>query len=170
MKPNIEHSQLTTLLHYDPATGEFTQKMRWWNREPGDKPGCKTPQGYWYLGVGGKQYPAHRLAWFYVYGEWPQRPIDHINQIKTDNRIANLRMATYSANAHNTALRSTNRTGVKGVSLRQLRNGKRPDKAWVASIRINGKSKYLGVFSTVAEAAEARAAAEIQLYDRGVGR
>ena len=100
------------------------------------------------------------MAWAYVYGEWPQGAIDHINRVKTDNRIENLRVASYSLNAHNTALRATNCSGVKGVSLRSLRNGKRPSKKWVASIMVNGTRKHLGTFFTLEEAAKARANAE----------
>lgn len=162
----ISHANLLKLLDYDPETGVFKQKIFWWKRKPGDIVGGRTPQGYWYVGVGGKQYPAHRLAWFYVYGNWPIADIDHINRNRLDNRIANLREATRAENLRNTEIRNSNQSGVKGVSLRSLRNGRRPNKAWVASIMVNGKRKHLGHFFTVAEAAKARADAEKEL---GVG-
>jgi len=152
MKPDIDHSQLTTLLHYDPATGEFTQKLRWWNRKPGDKPGSKTPQGYWCIGVGGKPYLAHRLAWFYMHKEWPAGDVDHINRNRLDNRISNLRVVTRSVNAHNSPSRG--KSGVKGVSF------KKRDKVWAAYITVNYKTQHLGSFKNFADAVAARKAAE----------
>ncbi len=155
MKPDITHEQLTTLLHYDPETGIFTQKMRWWNREPGDRVGGMTPQGYWYIGVGGKQYPAHRLAWFYVYGEWPEGDIDHINRIRDDNRFCNLRQTTRSKNLHNAPAYGA--SGIRGVSWSNR------DKVWRACITVDYDRHELGSFKTKEQAAAARKFAE-QLF------
>ena len=155
MKPDITHKQLTTLLHYDPETGIFTQKMRWWNREPGDRVGGMTPQGYWYVGVGGKQYPAHRLAWFYVYGEWPTDDIDHINRVRDDNRWCNLRATTRSKNLHNSPRRKA--SGVKGVYWSNR------DKSWRASIDVDYVKHNLGSFKDEQDAISARRFAE-QLF------
>jgi len=160
MQPPITHDNLLALLAYDPHTGLFTQKTFWWKRKPGDIVGGATPQGYWYVGVKGKQYPAHRLAWFYVHGVWPTNDIDHINRNRMDNRLENLREATRAQNLANTSQRKNTASGVKGVSLRSLRNGRRPNKAWVASIMVNGVRKHLGNFLTLEEAAQARAEAE----------
>jgi hypothetical protein len=162
----MEATFLKTVLHYDPLTGVFTRLKPWGSKLVGSPIGGLSPAGYWQISVNKKTYPAQRLAWAYVYGEWPQGSIDHINQIKTDNRIENLRVINYSLNAHNTPLRSTNNTGVKGVSLRSLRNGRRPNKAWVASIMVNGKRKHLGTFFTLEEAANARANAEKEMGAR----
>lgn len=151
MKPDIDHSHLITLLHYDPATGIFTQKLRWWNRNPGDTLGTKTPQGYWYVCVGGKQYPAHRLAWFYVHGEWPEGDIDHINRNRLDNRIENLRVTTRSRNLHNSSGRS--KSGHKGV--RSTKYG-----TFEAVIMVDKTSYYLGSYKTIDDAAAARLFAE----------
>lgn len=152
MKPDIDHSHLTTLLHYDPDTGEFTQKLRWWNREPGDKPGGKTPQGYWYIGVGGKQYPAHRLAWFYVHGVWPDGDIDHVNRNRMDNRLINLRVTTRSTNIHNSSHKNP-ASKVKGVH--RTKEGR-----WAAVIMVNRVTHRLGTYETIEEAADARKFAE----------
>jgi hypothetical protein len=148
MKPDIDHTALTTLLHYNPDTGEFTQKLKWWNREPGDKPGGVSPQGYWYLCVGGKQYPAHRLAWFYMYGQWPKGDIDHINRNRLDNRIANLRDTTTSRNLHNSPNRGCI-SGVKGVHINK-------EKKWDAVIMVDGVNYRLNSYKTIEEAAQAR--------------
>ncbi|CAB4126656.1 HNH nuclease [uncultured Caudovirales phage] len=152
MKPDIDHDQLTTLLHYDPDTGEFTQKLRWWNRKPGDKPGGKTPQGYWYIGVGGKQYPAHRLAWFYVHKNWPNGDIDHINRNRLDNRIANLREVTRSRNLHNTSDQNPV-SGHKGVYMTK-------EKTWEARIMVDYVDYRLGRYRNPEDAADARKFAE----------
>src|SRR5574343_540205 len=148
MKPDIDHATLTTLLHYDPDTGEFTQKLKWWNRQPGDKPGNVSPQGYWYLCVGGKQYPAHRLAWFYVHKNWPKGDIDHINRNRLDNRIVNLRDTSTSDNLHNSPHRNPS-SGVKGVHVNK-------DGTWDAVIMVNGKTHRLFSYSTIDDAAAAR--------------
>ena len=150
-------------LNYNPVTGNFTRIKPWGSKPAGSPIGGLSPAGYWQISVNKKTYPAQRLAWASVHGEWPQGSIDHINQIKTDNRIENLRVVNYSLNAHNTPLRATNISGVKGVSLRSLRNGRRPNKKWVASIMVNGKRKHLGNFLTVEDAAKARADAEKEL-------
>ena len=155
MKPDITHEQLTTLLHYDPETGIFTQKMRWWNREPGDRVGGLTPQGYWYVGVGGKQYPAHRLAWFYVHGEWPTDDIDHINRVRDDNRWCNLRATTRSKNLHNSSRRKA--SGTKGVYWHKC------NKRWDASIMVNYETYHIGSFKNEQDAINARKFAE-QLF------
>lgn len=154
---------LKTLIHYDPLTGKFTRLKPWGSKLVGSSIGGVSPAGYWQVSIDGKTYTAQRLAWLYVYDEWPEGAIDHINQIKTDNRIENLRVINYSLNAHNTNLRLANNSGVKGVSLRSLRKGRRPNKPWVASIMVNCKRKHLGTFFTLEEAAKARAKAEKEM-------
>lgn len=101
-------------------------------------------------------YSAHRLAWLYVYGEWPLDQIDHINNDKTDNRICNLRLATQSENIVNRRAQSNNSSGRKGVT----RSGKR----WSASIRSNGHRYHLGTFDTVDDAHAAYSEAACRLH------
>jgi hypothetical protein len=158
MKENIPHDQLLVLLNYDPTTGIFTQRINWWGRKAGDVPGGKTPQGYWYIGVGGKQYPAHRLAWFYVHKEWPTGDIDHINRNRLDNRLANLRHVSRSKNLLNINVRAGSLSGVTGVSP----SGEKT-KPWKASIQVDGKQTWLGNHATVESAIAARKEAELKL-------
>ena len=99
---------------------------------------------------------AHRLAWFFVYGEWPQKQIDHINGNKSDNRISNLRLATASQNLSNKGITKSNTSGYKGVSFNRTK------KKWMASIKVNKKSINLGYFLTPEEASEAYKAAAIK--------
>lgn len=100
--------------------------------------------------------PAHRVVWALHYGEWPTGDIDHINGIKTDNRIENLRMVSHAENMKNQRMRKTNTSGRIGVSWTKHYN------YWVASITHEGKDFYLGSFSTFEDAVAARRAAEIK--------
>ena len=95
------------------------------------------------------KYKAHRLAWLYVYGEFPSGFIDHINGIADDNRIINLRLASNTQNLHNQKLRSTNTSGFKGVSWSKQR------KKWQAQCCANYVDTHLGYFDTPEEASKA---------------
>lgn len=103
------------------------------------------------------QYLAHRLAWFYVYGVWPDPICDHRNQNRADNRLENLRQATSSQNLINSKMWSNNTSGVKGVSLSQ--RGK-----WVAEIRVMKKKVCLGTYENIEDAAAARRTAELKYF------
>lgn len=155
MKPNITQDRLKQLLNYNPDTGKFTRLTKWGSQQIGDEPGCKSKFGYRYIGVDGKGYTAYRLAWLYVYGEFPAGDIDHINRDPTDDRISNLRSVSHSANLHNTLHRNA-KSGHKGVH-------KTKENRWQARIRVNYKIHNLGTFATIEEAAAARKLAEQML-------
>lgn len=88
----LTHSELIRLLSYDAKTGIFVWKANRGTRKVGNKAaGSKTTRGYINIKVNGISYQAHRLAWFYIHKKWPDDQIDHKNQIKSDNRIKNLR-------------------------------------------------------------------------------
>jgi hypothetical protein len=101
---------------------------------------------------------AHRVAWAIYYGKWPEKQIDHINHIKSDNRINNLRQADHSQNGCNRGLQSNNRSGVSGVHWSSQK------EKWFAKIKLNGKSKHLGVFSDIEDAANAVKKARIEMH------
>lgn len=94
--------------------------------------------GYLAIRVLGVRIPCHRAAWLYVHGEMPKGCIDHINGNKKDNRICNLRIATSAENARNSAPKSTNTSGYKGVTKRKDCN------RWQAGITVNGRFIHLG--------------------------
>ncbi len=150
----ITHSKLIELLHYDPLIGIFT-----WKISPclkikiGDIAGTDN-HGYIIIGIKGERYLAHRLAWFYYYGYWPENEIDHIDRIKHHNWISNLRETSHSCNTKNTNLRVDNTSGAKGVYLDKSSN------KWRAGIMVNQKAYYLGVFKDFDEAVCHRLAAE----------
>ena len=97
---SLSQKYLREALHYDPDTGIFTWKVATASCvKVGAEAGCVKNDGYRAIGMGGKSYKAHRLAWLYVHGEWPKEQIDHINHIRTDNRMENLRPASGGENA-----------------------------------------------------------------------
>jgi hypothetical protein len=143
----LTQERLKELLHYDPETGVFRWRFsngKW--VKPWDVAGWIHKTGYAIIRVGGKQHKAHRLAWLYVYGVFPEKPLDHINRNKIDNRIGNLREATRSENAQNMDKHKDNTSGFMGVSF-----NKRSQK-WVSQIQIQGIKKHLGYFQTPEEA------------------
>lgn len=144
----ITHSRLKELLDYDPMTGLFAWKISSGKRRAGAPVGW-VDGGYIRLSVDGDTYKAHRLAWFYMTGEWPDGDTDHENGIRTDNRFANLRPATRSQNMMNTKLKSHNTSGYKGVSFWK-KTGK-----WKAQIQVDKKKLFLGYHETPEGAYEA---------------
>ena len=137
--------RLKELLHYDPETGVFTWiKASYRNeRRIGTTAGCTDPVGYIRIGIDGVQYWAHRLAWFYVNGVYPENVIDHRNRNKSDNRISNLRDVPHQMNMQNMKDRK-GRTLPRGVV---KRNSK-----YAANISVNGKPVRIGTFETAEEA------------------
>lgn len=151
----LTQARLKELLHYDPEIGIFTRKITVANNaKKGDIVGCLSQRGYLATGIDGIKYYLHRLAWLYVYGYFPEHGIDHINRIKTDNRICNLREVTQQCNLRNCKMPKTNTSGVKGVSWNKYTN------KWVVQITINNKNKTLGSHKTFAEAVCVRLAVE----------
>jgi hypothetical protein len=149
-EPIISIERLRSLLRYNPFTGHFYWRVSRGNSSAGSRAGKLHSKGYWVLNVDGREHKAHRLAWFYTYGRWPEGMVDHINLDKADNRIfINLREATAVQNQYNRTEQSNNTSGFKGVSLIK-KTGR-----WKAEIKIEGKSKYLGVYPTAIEAASA---------------
>lgn len=139
----LTQPDLHCLIKYNQSNGLF-----WWIKprrgiKTGVSLGCDNGFGYLRITVLGKSYYAHRLAWFYVYGVWPET-IDHINGIKSDNRIKNLRACSQSSNNQNRLNpQSNNKSFVLGVSWHKKA------KKWQAHICIYKQRKYLGLFKTV---------------------
>lgn len=128
------------------------------NRNIGDVAGTIDTKGYRVIKINYKRYMAHRLVWTYHNGEIPTGlQIDHINQIKDDNRIENLRLATHSQNQSNATKNKINKSGFKGVSWHKR------SKKWMAMIGHNNKKINIGGFSTPELASEAYKAAAIKL-------
>ena len=157
---DITVETLRRLLDYEPDTGIFC-----WRIQPsrsvkaGAVAGSVNGDGYRYITVNRKAFAAHRLAWLYTHGVWPDHQIDHINGYKTDNRIANLRDVSGTVNMQNQTRSPKNSTsGYRGV-----RWDKR-DKRWRATIKVNRKCHHIGYFKTAEEAHAAYLAAKLRLH------
>ena len=151
----MDYERLREVLEYNEDTGVFTWKVnKIYKCSKGTKAGKINNVGYVSIGIDGRQYLAHRLAWLSYYGYLPENCIDHINGDKTDNSIHNLREVSKSCNAFNSKINVLNKSGIKGVSLDTKRNK--------YSVRIKSKNKYLfiGRFVDITEAAAHRLAAE----------
>lgn len=154
----VTQARLKELLDYNPSTGIFTWREGRGGMAAGSVAGCVSSEGYVQLTVDGKHYKAHRLAWLYVHGEFPLNQLDHINRVRTDNRICNLRPATHAENAQNQRKHRDNTSGVTGVSW------DKKSRKWRANIRLNGRKIFLGLYETIKEAAAARAAGKAKLH------
>lgn len=151
--PQLKGARLTAevlreWLSYNPETGKLTWIRSVGNGKRGEEAGSDH-QGYRKILLQGRPYLAHRLVWLYVHGEWPPDQIDHINMDRSDNRLANLRLASGADNCRNKKKRSDNKSGAKGVCW------DKQSKRWVAQIRYNGVTHRLGYFDTVEEGAAA---------------
>ncbi len=176
---NITPFEIRELLDYNPEPGLFVWKERlirpghrtdkMWNADNANKQaGYVDAHGYVRITLtvkGQKHYiKAHRLVWFWVTGAWPPEDIDHINMDRSDNRIANLRLATRAENRTNTRAQSNSKSGIKGVSFDKVNN------LWRVNITKDGKTKNLGRFLTLEEAVAVRQRHAIALFGEFVNK
>ncbi len=142
--------ELKQILDYNPETGIFIWKITIGRAKIGFVAGSIDKGGYIRICKDGKEYYAHRLAWFYIYGKWPNYQIDHINGDKIDNRIENLRDVMEFVNHQNLRkARVDNKAGHLGVGKMDRY------QKYFSKISIAGKSIYLGSFETPEEAHQA---------------
>lgn len=157
MSSVLNHQTLLEYLKYNETKGEFT-----WIKRPNKnihlhtRAGTKNSAGYRVISLFGKRYLEHRLAWFYVHGEMPKHEIDHINQIRDDNRISNLRQVTRSENQRNKTRKDSR---VDEVGIWWCRRRKR----YIAEITLNGKKVYQKSFKDIDEAIQQRKAKALEL-------
>ena len=147
---DLSAERLRSLLSYSAETGAFTWRVSASPRVSCGKPaGRPDRRGYVIITVDGKSRYAHRLAWLYVNGEWPTQQVDHINGIKSDNRIGNLRDISASANTQNQIRpQRGSTTGLLGVSKAKDR------RKFRACIKVSDCTVCIGSFDT-AESAHA---------------
>lgn len=163
-RPLPTANELRQLLRYEPETGE----LFWLNRVPEQFKGdegkrkhlCRTwnaryglnkahhtdNEGYIRVNVCGALRLAHRVIWCIVMGDWPEGDIDHIDGRRDNNRIENLRVVSNAQNHRNRKLSAANSSGVMGVHWHKQR------RKWAASVKINGKATWLGLFDDLKEA------------------
>jgi len=159
----ITPEYIRKILAYDPETGNlvwlrrelragFERIDKGWNKRFAGCPVAfrRHRHGHGQIEIHCKNFMLHRVAWVHYYGEWPRGHLDHINGDPSDNRIRNLREATQSQNMMNAAIRSDNRSGVKGVSW------SKKEMRWYAYINKNKKMISLGRYESLEDAIVAR--------------
>ena len=153
---SLTQARLKELLDYDPETGVFTWLERsalpqWNARFAGTRAGAITSlrhrrSAYLQISVDRRLYLAHRLAWLWINGSWPDDQIDHRDCDGLNNRLGNIRTCTSRQNHGNTRTHRRNKAGLKGVAP--------AGNKYAAYIQISGATEYIGTFET-AEAAHA---------------
>jgi hypothetical protein len=142
----ITLQELKQHLFYDPGTGLFSRKVAAGGAKIGDRAGWDTGHGYRAIGLLGKQYLEHRLAWFYTNGEWPPNEIDHVDMNGANNRFNNLRLATRAQNNQNRRSYAGSSCRLKGVGFHKAA------QKWRAYIVSNYLTTHLGLFDCPAAA------------------
>lgn len=148
-------TRLRECLSYDPESGILKWKVNHAGVRTGDEAGGLMDKGYINVMVDQKVYKAHIAAFMIYFGRRPSGQIDHINGVRSDNRLCNLRESTQSQNQFNAKRRIDNTSGVKGVFWHK-QSGK-----WTAQITTNGKRRTIGRFLDFESAVNARKNAAI---------
>lgn len=148
--------RLREVLSYNQQTGIFRWRVSIRRTRTGMIAGCLDAHGYWRICIDQRHYKAHRLAWLYVYGEWPSDELDHKDLCRSHNWISNLRVAGQAMNNANRKAYRNNKSGIKGIYSCQGR--------WRAMIRQNNKSMHLGCYDTPEEAHRAYCKAAAELF------
>lgn len=158
---HVSSSELHRIFNYNIDDGCLVWKPRpdrskeWNTRYAGQPAGCFTKrQGYMHVTINGKGIRTHKVVWAWCHGDWPSGHIDHINGIKTDNRIENLRLVSNQENHRNMPMQRNNTSGVTGVNWCSRLS------KWRAGIRAEGKNLHLVVFPNKDDAVDARREAE----------
>ena len=146
--PNLTLARLREILDYEPDTGHLIWRVRTSNRiTVGRIAGSAHCAGYIQVCIDGQMFLGHRVAWFHIQGTWPAFEIDHLNGVRTDNRLVNLRDVPAAVNMQNLRRASTrSRSGILGVSWSHH------SQKWTAQISLNNQQRNLGMFDSIEEA------------------
>lgn len=146
--------RLKEVYNYDPESGLFTFKIKRGPMEVGSLAGTVNKGGYIQMSFDGKLYVAHRLAWLYMTGSWPDGWVDHRDTIRTNNRFDNLRVVTPTVSNRNRNMNKRNTSGTTGISWNKKQS------KWQAHICVDSKMINLGSFEYKEDAIFARMTAE----------
>ena len=166
----LEYREALELFRYDYETGVLYWRRRVNSRVPKTlEAGAQNKSsGYLSVRVHGRLYQVHRVVMLMCYGFYGEGlEVDHINHVRNDNRLVNLRFATQGENLKNQSVSSKSTTGVTGVYFNKSRN------KFIAQIKVNRQVHYLGCYNTLEEAAAARAEANLKFKfnnNHGKGR
>ena len=158
MKVNKIPEDIREYLRYEDGKLYWTKKPCKRVKAGSEAGHYSKSKGYKVIIFRGVQYRTHRVIWFLVKGEQPTTILDHINNNPTDNRIENLRPASMNQNQHNAKTRKDNTSGVKGVYWHK------PNKRWIARVKINNKYIHIGNFTDLNEAEQAVKEARQQIH------
>ena len=155
----ISHAELRERIRYEPETGKFFWLINHSAKaKVGQELGSWDLYGYKTVRIYKRSYKLHRLAWFYMTGEWPKGDIDHINGVRCDNKWSNLRDVSRKSNLENSLRIGSHKKSElpRGVSIAR-------DK-FSAKISHNNKPIHLGTYWTPEEAGAAYMAAKRLLH------
>lgn len=148
---NLTVEKLKELLHYDPLTGIFTNRVTRGRRIAGAQAGMVDQDGHIEIVIEGAGYRAHRLAWLYMTGEWPVHQIDHKDKNGANNAFLNLRDVPWLINAQNRNKPPANKKYKAPLGAQWVAKQKR----WRSKIFYNGKTRSLGFYASAEDAHEA---------------
>ena len=139
------------------ADGVLVRRVAVANAKVGDVASSRHNDGYVVVGIDGRSYRVHRVIFLWHHGYLPENGVDHINHIRDDNRIENLREVSQSCNLQNSKVSVRNKSGVRGVHYDEVA------KKWITQIRHRGEAINMGRFDDLHTAALVRYVAEVQL-------
>ena len=166
----LGYREALELFRYDYETGVLYWRWRINNSVPKtlEAGRQRKSSGYLDVQVHGRFYPVHRVVMLMCYGFYGEGlEVDHINHVRNDNRLVNLRFVTHGENMRNKSVSSKNTSGVTGVDFLKAK------KKYRARITVDWKVIYLGNYDTLEEAAATRAEANLKFKfndNHGKGR
>jgi hypothetical protein len=153
-KNGMYYGELAKMVAYDSINGtlHWTVKPSPWLNYIGKEAGVKS--GKWQIKYKGKRHQASIVAWLIMTGEMPDKHIQHNDNDPFNIKWSNLSLASPRIYSRKQKLRSSNKSGVKGVSWDKVR------EKWRANLKIDGKYVLYKRFDDFHEAVQARKQAE----------
>ena len=151
----VSYARASEMFTYAPEEGRLYRNKTTKTKLAGTEAGWVGRKGYRMVSIDSEAYFTHRIVWLLENKEHPPDQIDHVNRIKSDNRITNLRAVTDGQNKHNRGVQPNSMSGEPGVS-QARRTGK-----WRAYIKLRGRQINLGYFVKFSDAVSVRKSAKV---------